>query len=126
MGYMKLFTDVVDSVQIRPNKYYRGEVRSNYFTTGIEYVLYRKRSMASKRTLCTLASAQATTNILTEKKQTTKLCKATSYSLNPPSQDTINSSVGVGIGFGVGYRVMLKKQQTAKRQFIITNIYSKT
>ena len=41
MGYMKLFTDVVDSLQIKPNKFYRGEVRSNYFTTGIEYVIYR-------------------------------------------------------------------------------------
>lgn len=93
MGYMKLFTDVVDSVQVKPNKYYRGEVRSNYFTTGIEYVIYRNGPWQVNVPMH-FGFGTSYYEYPDGKKQTTKLCRATSFSSSLPSPDTINSSVG--------------------------------
>ena len=113
MGYMKLFTDVVDSVQVKPNKYYRGEVRSNYFTTGIEYVIYRNGPWQVNVPMH-FGFGTSYYEYPDGKKANNKALQGNIILFEPAITGHYKLIRWVGIGFGVGYRVMLKNNKQLK------------
>lgn len=107
IGYMKLFTDVVDSIQVRPGVYYRGEVKSGYFTTGIEYIIYNNDPWQISFP-AHFGFGTAYYDYPDGKKAHNKALQGNIILFEPAVTGHYKVIKWVGVGFGLGYRVMLK------------------
>jgi hypothetical protein len=107
IGYMILNTDVVDSVEVRPNIFYRGEVKSHYFTTGIEYVLYRNDPWQINIP-ANIGFGNSYYEYPDGKRLNNKAQKGGIILFEPAITGHYKFVKWIGLGFGVGYRVMLK------------------
>lgn len=107
IGYMKLFTDVVDSIEVNPGKYYRGEVKSGYFTTGIEYILYEEDPWQLSFP-ANIGIGSSYYDYPDGKHTHNKALKGSIILFEPAITGHYKVIRWVGVGFGVGYRIMLK------------------
>ncbi len=107
IGYMELFTDVVDSIQVKPGTYYRGEVKSSYFTTGVEYVIYRNDPWQVNMPVH-LGFGTSYYEYPDGKRTNNKALQGNIILLEPAVTGHYKIIKWVGVGFGVGYRIMLK------------------
>ncbi|KXK46985.1 MAG: hypothetical protein UZ10_BCD003000590 [Bacteroidetes bacterium OLB10] len=107
IGYMKLFTDVVDSIEVKPGTYYRGEVKSGYFTTGLEYILYDNDPWQLSFPVH-LGIGNSYYDYPDGKRTHNKALKGSIVLLEPAVTGHYKVIRWVGVGFGVGYRIMIK------------------
>ena len=105
MGFSVLSTDAVDKIVVEKDTF-RAEIKSSYFTSGIEYVLYRKGPWQ-----ITFPAHVGLGSSYYEypdgKKRDNQAYKHNIILFEPAITGHYKIVKWVGVGFGVGYRIML-------------------
>lgn len=105
MGFSVLSTDAIDKIAVGDTAY-RGEIKSSYFTSGIEYVIYRKGPwQVSLPAHIGLGSSYY--EYPNGKKRDNRAYEHNIILFEPAITGHYKIVKWVGVGFGVGYRIML-------------------